>query len=249
MGATQTVKGSFEIYGQYHFTMETQTALCVPAENGMDVHSATQWVDFTQIAVAECLGISENSINMIVRRIGGAYGSKISRATQIACACAIACLLTHRPIRFVMTIESNMETIGKRYGLRNDYKVDIDDKGKILKLSNNYIQDYGCSLNENVDGSTTPLFSNCYVSTGWTVQDQKVLTDAPSNTFCRAPGTLEGIAMIENIMEHIARVSGRDTMDVRLENCAADSPIRTMSTTFLKDIGKQKTEICFTYCW
>lgn len=243
MGATQTVKGRFEIYGQYHFTMETQTALCVPAENGIDVHSSTQWVDFTQIAVAECLGIPENNINMNVRRIGGAYGSKISRATQIACACAIACFLTHRPIRFVMTIESNMETIGKRYGLCNDYSVDIDDKGKILKLVNNYIQDYGCSLNEEVEESTTQLFSNCYVSTGWTVQNQKVLTDAPSNTFCRAPGTLEGIAMIENIMEHIARISGRDAMDVRLENCASDSPIRAMSAAFLKNIGMQSNEI------
>lgn len=219
--------------------METQTALCVPAENGMDVHSSTQWVDFTQVAVADCLGIPENHINMNVRRIGGAFGAKISRATQIACACALACHLSYRPIRFVMTLEANMETIGKRYGLFNEYTIEINDKGKILNLVNNYIQDYGCSLNEDVSSSTTPLFSNCYDSTGWTVTNQKVLTDVASNTFCRAPGTLEGVAMIENIMEHIARVTGSDPMDVRIKNCASDSPIRAMSKTFLKDIGKK----------
>lgn len=218
--------------------MEPQTAVCVPAENGIDVYSSTQWVDFTQMAVAQCLGIPENNVNMTVRRIGGGYGGKISRPTLVACACAVACFKSNRPVRFVMTIESIMESIGKRYGLSCDYTMDIDKKGKILDITCNYVQDFGCSLNETVAGSTVDLFSNCYDSNGWVVQGQEVFSNAASNTYARAPGTLEGLAMIENIMEHISRVTGRDPMSVRLENCASDSPIREMSKTFLKDIGK-----------
>lgn len=44
---TQTIKGTFNIVSQYHFTMEAQTTLCLPAEEGIDVLSSSQYLDFT----------------------------------------------------------------------------------------------------------------------------------------------------------------------------------------------------------
>lgn len=235
---TKTISGRFEIGSQYHYTMETQTTCCVPSEDGMDVYSSTQWMDYINIAIAECLKVPENSINMIVRRLGGGYGAKISRSSQIACACALACHLTNKPVRFIMSIESNMTTMGKRYALINTYEVEVDDNGKIQKLKNDYAQDYGCTLNESVEFFTSHLFQNCYLSNTWDTKGQSVKTDAPSHTWCRAPGTTEGIAMIENIMEHIARETGKDRIAVRLANMGDDSNIRTMMPDFLKDIGQ-----------
>lgn len=245
VNATQTIKGRFEVAGQYHYTMETHTTICVPSEDGMDVHASTQWLDFTQVAISECLNVPANSINMTLKRIGGAYGSKIVRSSLVACACAIACFHTSRPVRFVLKIESNMTVLGKRYGCIGDYTVAIDDNGKIQSLVNNYSEDYGCSLNEDVEGSTTQLFPNCYVSDTWTINAKQVITDAPSNSYCRSPGTLEGIAMIENIMEHIAKAVSKDPVDVRLANMSGDNPLRTLSADFLKNIGKLFNELLY----
>jgi len=50
-----TVKGEFRVGSQYHYYMETQRCVCVPREDGMDVFSATQYMDQVQTHIAEAL--------------------------------------------------------------------------------------------------------------------------------------------------------------------------------------------------
>ncbi|XP_035910085.1 xanthine dehydrogenase 1-like [Anopheles stephensi] len=245
VSAARKVTGRFEMAGQYHYTMETQSCVCVPIEDGMDVHCSTQWVDLCQVAIASMLKVPENSLNFSVRRLGGGYGSKISRAAQVACACALAAHLQNRPVRFVLTIESNMSSIGKRYGCISDYEVDVETSGRIVKLTNNYMQDYGASLNESVGEATTEFFNNCYDTKTWKVVGKAAKTDAPSNTWCRAPGTTEGIAMIENIMEHVAWELGLDPLELRLMNMPEGSKMRELLPQFRKDVeyNQRKADI------
>lgn len=231
------VAGKFFIGSQYHYTMEPQTCVCIPAEDGIQVNSSTQWVHYVQIAVSRCLNIPNNQVNMVFRRIGGGYGAKSTRSGQIACASAIGCKLTNRPVRLVMTLEANMEIVGKRYSLFNEYDVDVDDDGRIVKLMNNFSQDFGSCLNDGFVFHTIAFMKNIYVSDTWDVSSFAALTDTPCNTYCRAPGTTEGIAMIENIMEHIARVTGKDSLSVRMANMPEDHKMQTMLPDFLKDVG------------
>lgn len=217
--------------------MEPQSCVVVPIEDGLDVFSSTQWMDATQIAVAEALNLPNNVINMNVRRLGGGFGGKISRPALIACAAAIAAHLLNRPVRFVLTIEANMNIVGKRYPCINDYEVEVDDDGKVQKLLNGYTEDYGCSFNEPAY-LTTGFFSNCYESETFDIVAKKTKTDTASNTWCRGPGTVEGISMIENIMEHIAWKVGKDPVEVRLNNIAGDSEIKSLLPEFVEKVGE-----------
>uniref|UniRef100_A0A1Y9HAI9 Uncharacterized protein n=1 Tax=Anopheles farauti TaxID=69004 RepID=A0A1Y9HAI9_9DIPT len=240
LGVAKKIQGTLELAGQFHFSMEPQTCLCVPIEDGMDVYSATQWIDLTQVVIAAALKVPENSLNLTVRRLGGGFGSKLTRASQIACACALAAHLTKRPVRLIMTIESNMSSIGKRYGCISNYQVDVDAKGKILKLTNNFMQDYGSNLNENVVDDAKIVFALAYNSAAWKVDGKAVLTDAPANTWMRAPATTEAIAMVETIMEHIAWETGVDPMRVRLGNMPAESKLQTLMPQFRQDVEFDK---------
>lgn len=239
------VVGKFDIGSQYHYTMEPQTTVCLPAEDGIEVIAATQWVHLVQVAVSRCLNIPSNQVNMVLRRLGGAYGAKGTRATHVACASAIGCKLTNRPVRFVMTLEANMEIMGKRYALLNEYDIDVDDDGRILKMVNSFAQDFGSNMNDGPVFNTINHVKNVYESSTWDVTCNAVLTDAPSHTFCRAPGTTEGLAMIENIMEHIVRVTNRDPLSVRMANMPEDHKMKTMLPEFLKNIGTTIYTICY----
>ncbi|XP_065079502.1 aldehyde oxidase 1-like [Ochlerotatus camptorhynchus] len=234
-GGDVKVKGHFEIGGQYHYYMETQTCVCIPIEDGMDVYSSTQWVDLTQMAIARMLKIPQNSLNLYVRRLGGAYGGKGTRATMVACACALAAHFTKRPVRFVMTLEANMEAIGKRYPVISDYDVDVDKNGKIVKLYNEYVHDFGSTFNESM-GHAGQFFSNCYDKSVFKTVAKGARTDCASNTWCRAPGTTEGIAMIETIMEHIAFATGKDPLEVRMANMPEDIKMLELMPQFRADV-------------
>lgn len=218
--------------------MEPQTTVCVPAEDGIAVYCASQWYDSVQTVISKALHIPNNSINLTFKRLGGGYGAKITRPPQVACAAALACLRTNRPIRFVLTLESNMVTVGKRYSCFSLYHIEVDADGKIEKLTNDYYENSGLNYNDSPLYLTNSFFPNCYVNDTWTVKSRLVLTDTASNTACRAPGTTEGIAMIEQMMEHIARVTDKDPLNVRLANMPKDHKLRPIIGNFVKDNGK-----------
>lgn len=46
------IKGKFDIGWQYHFHMETQICNVVPVEDGLDMITSTQFMDFNQTAAA-----------------------------------------------------------------------------------------------------------------------------------------------------------------------------------------------------
>ena len=90
------ISGRVTCGSQYHFHMETQTALVIPQEDGYTVYSASQWVDRVQSAIASVLAVPASSVDVSVKRIGGSYGAKITRSNLIAAACALGASVTRR---------------------------------------------------------------------------------------------------------------------------------------------------------
>ncbi|KYN05924.1 PREDICTED: xanthine dehydrogenase/oxidase-like [Cyphomyrmex costatus] len=214
-----TLKGFIQCNSQYHYSMETQSCVCVPVENGMEVYPSSQWMDLIQVSIADCLNVSNNRISVHVRRLGGSYGSKISRNVQISCACALVCHKLNRPARFIMTIESNMLSIGKRCPTHHEYEIGVDNDGVIQYLNSEHWSNCGSSFNESqVNVVASFMKSSCYLTDTWTFKGIDVKTNLPSNTFCWASGSTAAIAIIENIMEFIARLMIKDPIKIRLAN-------------------------------
>nr|CAD7430764.1 unnamed protein product [Timema monikensis] len=228
IGVTHVVKGSFCSSRQYHFTMETQTCLTVPTENGLNVFSSTQWIDNVQGAIAQILAIPENSIVVSVRRVGGGYGSKISRANFTAAASALAAHILNKPVRMILTMETNMRAVGFRPEALNKYEVGVDDVGNIKYLKSDFFCNIGSSNNYSYALEIPILFPNCYTALDWSVLNHDVMTHMAAQVPTRAPVTFQCIASIEYIMQHIANVVQKDPVQVRISNIAAVHPVLSM---------------------
>jgi xanthine dehydrogenase/oxidase len=109
-------EGVSKIGGQEHFYLETNAALVIPSrEDGtMEVWSSTQNTMEIQEFVSQVTGVPSNRINSKVKRMGGAFGGKESRAAQLACMLAVAAKETGRPVRAMLNRDEDMLTTGQR---------------------------------------------------------------------------------------------------------------------------------------
>ena len=98
-----TIEGELDLGSQYHYYMETLSAVCRPKEDRqIQLWATTQWMDFTQSIVAAALGIQKNHIDMSVKRLGGGYGGKCTPGLYIAAATSVASWKVNKPVRSVM---------------------------------------------------------------------------------------------------------------------------------------------------
>ena len=79
------------------------------------------------------------------------------------------------------------------------------------------------------------IIRSCYLTDTWKFNGFDVRTDLPSNTFCRASGSTEAVAIMENIMEHIAKVTKKDPIEVRLANM--NDMDKSVLETMIKDLS------------
>ncbi|XP_049545882.1 xanthine dehydrogenase/oxidase-like [Anopheles darlingi] len=235
---TMQLRGSYEFGSQAHFATEPHACLCIPTEDGLEVYSTTQTSQLVHLAVSKALAIPQNTVNVIVPPVGGSFGGKMTRSGLIACTASLAALHTKRPVRMVVPFETIMQAIGKRIGAHCEYSVHFDaQSGRIVKLQNEHTQDFGCSSYESMAILFREAFKNCYNGTDlWRLQLKGAVTDAPSNTWLRSPGTAEAIGTIETIMEHIAFTTGLDPLAVRLANMDPSSRMATLLPAFQRDV-------------
>ncbi|XP_033150124.1 xanthine dehydrogenase [Drosophila busckii] len=226
--------GQLDMGLQYHYFMEPHTTVVVPFEGGLQVYCATQWMDLTQDIISKMLKLRNNEVQVKTRRIGGGYGGKAECSSMAATAAALAAFKLNRPVRFVQSLESIMTSLGKRWAFHLDYDFFVKSNGRIVGINSRFYEDAGFMQKLCPLGHTQLLSKNCYeFSDNYKLDGYVVCSDSPSSTACRAPGSVEGIALIENIIEHIAFETGVDPADVRYANMLPAHKMGEMMPRFL----------------
>jgi len=219
--APHVISGELHTGAQEHWYLETQTALAIPGEGKeMFVHASSQNPSETQSIVAEVLGVRKNEVEVEVKRIGGGFGGKETQGNHVAAWAALLANATRQPVKIHLFRDDDQIMTGKRHRFMSRYEIGFDDDGLILA--------YKVDLNADA-GSATDLTraileramlhaDNAYWLPNVLITGKAWKTNLPSNTAFRGFGGPQGMAVIENAIDRIARFLKKDAAEIRYLN-------------------------------
>ncbi|HEY2951570.1 MAG TPA: xanthine dehydrogenase molybdopterin binding subunit, partial [Verrucomicrobiae bacterium] len=206
--ATLTIEGEFSFGGQDHFYLETQAAWAERGEDGtMQIVSSTQHPSEVQSVVAHVLGLPANLVVVHSPRMGGGFGGKETQAATPAALAALAAQHTGRPVRVRWNRDQDMMLTGKRHPFRAAFQVGYDQHGRLRAAKIQLVSNGGWSLDLSQAVTDRALFhlDNAYYIPHVEFQGRVAKTHLASNTAFRGFGGPQGMLVIEEIMDRIAR--------------------------------------------
>ena len=225
--APHRLRGTMQVGGQDHFYLEGQIAFALPQDDGaMHVVSSTQHPSEVQHMVAHALGVAAHAVVVQCRRMGGGFGGKESQPALIAAAAAILARKTGRPVKLRLDRDADMLITGKRHAFIGDYDVGFDETGRITALALMLASNcgYSADLSGPVNDRAICHVDNAYFIEHLELVSHRCKTHTVSNTAFRGFGGPQGMLVIEQIIDEIARSLHMDPLDVRRRNYYGAAP-------------------------
>lgn len=219
--AGHILNGTLRTGAQEHWYLETQSCLCVPEEAGqMMVYSSTQHPTETQAIVAQVLAVPANAVTVEVKRMGGAFGGKETQANHIAAWTALLAHATRHPVKMHLFRDDDQMMTGKRHRFLSEYRAAYNADGHLLALDVVLHADGGAALDLSVAILERAMFhiDNAYYIPNLRVTGQVWKTNLPPNTAFRGFGGPQGMAVVETVIDRIARVLHKDATEIRKQN-------------------------------
>jgi xanthine dehydrogenase large subunit len=173
-----------------------------------------------QRQVCHVLNLRAHQVVCEVRRLGGGFGGKEVQSALCACVASLAARLLQRPVKLRLDRDDDILITGKRHGFCYEYEVGFDEAGRILGAQVEMVARAGFSADLSGPVITRALchFDNAYYLSDVDIKALAGRTNTQSNTAFRGFGAPQGALAIEYMIDSIARVLGRDPLDVRKLN-------------------------------
>jgi xanthine dehydrogenase molybdopterin binding subunit/xanthine dehydrogenase small subunit len=205
------LEGEFEFGGQEHFYLETQAAWAERGEDGsVHVVSSTQHPSEVQQIVSHVLHLPANKVVIQMPRMGGGFGGKETQAATPAALAALAAHHTGKPVRVRFNRDQDMMLTGHRHPFLAKFKIGFDDNGLLRAAQVQLTSNGGWSQDLSQAVTDRALFhlDNCYYIPAVEFRGQVAKTNLSSNTAFRGFGGPQGMLVIEEIMDRVARRLG-----------------------------------------
>lgn len=216
-----TLEGEFEFGGQEHFYLETQAAWAERGEDGsVLIVSSTQHPSEVQQIVSHVLHLPANKVVVQMPRMGGGFGGKETQAATPAALAALATHYTGRPVRVRFNRDQDMMLTGHRHPFLAKFKVCFDTEGKLHAVQAHLWSNGGWSQDLSQAVTDRALFhlDNSYYIPAVEFCGQVAKTHLSSNTAFRGFGGPQGMLVIEEILDRVARRLGLAPEVVRERN-------------------------------
>ena len=242
------VEGSMRTGAQEHFYLETQATIAIPSgeDDEMRIIASTQNPTLTQLTVASVLGIQANKVVVSVKRMGGGFGGKESRSVPLTAVVAIAAAKTGKPVRIMLDRDEDMAISGWRHPFLGRYRVAFDDQGMVQAADVDLYNNAGWTMDLSFSVMERAMFhsDNCYKVPHLRVRGHCCKTNLPSNTAFRGFGGPQGMMIVEDWIEKIARKLNLEPEEVRRRNFYQEN----MATHYNQKLVNCTIDKCWEEC-
>ena len=240
--APHRIEGDLDIGGQEHFYLESHAAWAEGGEDGeMFVSSSTQHPTEVQAVVSHVLDLPRNKVTVQSPRMGGGFGGKETQGNAWAACVALAAMRTSRPVRVQLDRDIDMQLTGKRHPFYARYDVGFDADGRLLAANIELFADGGWALDlsESICDRGVFHLDNAYYVPSCTFTGRVAKTNVVSHTAFRGFGGPQGMLVMEDILDRIARTLGLLPEVVRERNLYRGSG-ESNTTHYGQELGDQR---------
>lgn len=219
--APHRLRGSLRQGGQEHFYLEGQVSYAVPREDGcMHLYCSTQHPSEMQHVLAHALHLPAHQVVAECRRMGGGFGGKESQSSQWAAIAAVLAWRTQRPVKLRLDRDVDMVATGKRHDFEASYEAGFSADGLLLGVRFELASRCGFSADLSGPVNDRAMFhvDNAYFLEAVDIHSLRLKTHTVSNTAFRGFGGPQGMIVVEQLMDDIARHLDLDPLAVRRRN-------------------------------
>jgi xanthine dehydrogenase molybdenum-binding subunit len=218
--AAVVIDQSFVGQNTSHQVLEPRSAMAYWQNGKLYLHAGTQSTVQTVPSIARWVGIKPEEIVLISEYTGGGFGSRIPGYI----AMAIPALLSRKagaPVMMRITREDEHMIGRARPALHARVKAGFDKTGRLTALDLFVIAENGPYDPVGDGRSAGDTISLVYQPKSMRWRGLAVLTNTPPRGAQRAPGGMQGIAIMEPIMARAARQLNLDEVEIHKVNAPA----------------------------
>lgn len=215
------------VVAEAHFTLPTQyhadiqTRCCIAHWDGtrLTVHESSQGVWNVKRELAKSLGLAEDQVRVIVKYMGGGFGSKAGAQRVVHYAAKLS-MMTGRPVRLELTRPEEFVSHPRRYGAELTMRIGATRDGRLTAVDADVVVDIGSGSMYKGTTSVLEQISELYRCPNVRLR----LTAVYTNTVPTGPqrGVMDPIASfcMEAAMDDLAARLDIDPLVLRRRNHA-----------------------------
>jgi carbon-monoxide dehydrogenase large subunit len=188
-------------------------------EGSLLVHASTQKPHDLLQSIADCLGLEESSIRVVVPDVGGGFGPKLIIYPEDMAVCAVARKLG-RSIKWVEDRRENFVSAVHERDQLWEMEVAVEADGRLRGMRGSLIHDQGAYAYQDINipfNSATSL-PGTYILPALAMDIHVAQTNRVPVSSVRGAGYPQPVFVTERLLDRVARELGLDPAEVRRRN-------------------------------
>lgn len=219
--ADVVIEETYTTQAQYHGML--QTRVCIASWDGsmLTVWDSTQGVWNAKRVLAQSLGLEPEKVRVIVKYLGGGFGSKAS-SQRISFFAAKLSMKTGRPVKMERNRQEDFVNHPHRPHCKMILKMGAKKDGTLTAIRQKAIVNVGSAAGPANCFPNMIIWhtSNLYECPNVYLEQISVLTNLQLTGPQRGPLNVTAIFALESHMDRVAKALGIDPLEIRLKNYA-----------------------------